>query len=174
VLFTSFPPGALRDVRTGHRLGKLPRVEDIDEPYIDGSVSHDGRRLVFFVAGSGAEPMRILDTRTGDLVAELRGLAAPTRAAFSGDDALVVTAGSDSRVWDAASGTLLLTVHTRDRGFMGATFDDRAATIVTWTSPGVCAPLERADVATRVTVVDAHHARITRALTPAERQRYHL
>jgi len=57
---------------------------------------------------------------------------------------------------------------------MGATFDDRAATIVTWTSPGVmriydCDPC--GDIRALERRADA---RITRALTPAERQRYHL
>jgi len=157
---------AIWDVATGNRLASIGG----DARSV--AFSHDGRRLL--VTGIVT---RILDAHTGDLVTTLQGQVAPTSAAFSPDDTLVVTAGFGRdhtvRLWDAADGTLIQTLHPPDDGLEGAIFDDRSAQIATWGEKflrvydcDVCGDLSalehRAD------------ARITRKLTSAERRRYGL
>ncbi|MHC4948802.1 MAG: WD40 repeat domain-containing serine/threonine protein kinase [Planctomycetota bacterium] len=133
----------------------------------DATFDADGTRIV---TASDDQTARIWDVDTGDELVRLHGHHAPVRsAAFSPDGRFVVTASADEtvRVWDADTGECL-----RIEGGHAATFSPDGAWLVVARQDDTAHVLAWELFAPLADNLEEARRRVTRSLTPAERDRY--
>jgi WD40 repeat protein len=143
-------------------------------PPINGQINSlafrpDGRRIAI---GSSTGTVTIESTTTGRVVTALRGHTAPVNAvSFSPDGTFLASASGDRtvRIWDARSFGLLRIIH-HPYQVVGAVFTPDSRRILTYDRAGLVRLFDACTACRNPrALLAAARARVTRALTPAER-----
>lgn len=156
------------EAATGARVGEL---DSHTGAVVRASFSPDGR---FVVTASSDRTARVWEIERGQSV-ELRGHSGRViDARFSPDGKFVVTASEDqtARVWEARSGRLLITLQGHTDAVRSTAFGPDGKLVVT-AGDDATALIHTCEVCGTVEdLLTLADARVTRALTPGERERF--
>lgn len=144
-----------------------------DGPINAVGFSRDGKRVV--TGGTQDQSARIWDAATGQCLHVLSGFEGSVNAvAVSPNGKWLVTAGDDgtAQIWDAATGETMMPLGRDEYARTSASFSPDGERIVTGTSNGEVLLYSLPVLGSAEQLKALAQKRVTRALTPEERQKY--
>ncbi len=176
VLATGDQMAALLDAESGDEVARMANPVPAGKRYefltdVLGAFSPDGS----VVATASGPTVRLWSVPDGDLLSTLRGHTDfVTGIVFSSDGRLLVSASWDrtARVWEVPSGTLSTVLRGQNGRLNDATFSPDGRLLVTTSEDGTAKVWPVESFLPYRDLVRLAGARVTRELTPAERDQY--